>query len=75
MGSDHVGPYTEHGEGPSRFVTLNAFAIAAETENRSVRGGSFLCHGSYCNRYRMPARTGMIPNTSSSNIGFRVVRT
>jgi len=44
------------------------------SENRSVRGGSFLCHQSYCNRYRVAARTGNTPNTSSSNIGFRVVR-
>ncbi|MBX3440500.1 MAG: formylglycine-generating enzyme family protein [Planctomycetaceae bacterium] len=41
---------------------------------RSLRGGSFLCHESYCNRYRVGARTSNTPDTSTSNIGFRVVR-
>ncbi|MGR4928131.1 formylglycine-generating enzyme family protein [Bradyrhizobium sp. CAR08] len=42
--------------------------------NRSMRGGSFLCHASYCNRYRVAARSSNSPDSSSSNIGFRVVR-
>jgi formylglycine-generating enzyme len=41
---------------------------------RSLRGGSFLCHDSYCNRYRVAARGSNTPNSSASNIGFRVVR-
>jgi formylglycine-generating enzyme required for sulfatase activity len=43
--------------------------------NRSMRGGSFLCHDSYCNRYRVAARSSNTPDSSSSNVGFRVVRT
>ncbi len=43
------------------------------TTGRSMRGGSFLCHESYCNRYRVAARTGAAPDSSASNIGFRVV--
>lgn len=39
---------------------------------RSLRGGSFLCHDSYCNRYRVAARHSNTPETSASNIGFRV---
>jgi sulfatase modifying factor 1 len=42
--------------------------------NRSLRGGSFLCHDSYCNRYRVAARSSNTPDSSASNIGFRVVR-
>jgi formylglycine-generating enzyme len=42
--------------------------------NRSLRGGSFLCHESYCNRYRVGARSSNTPDSASSNIGFRVVR-
>ena len=42
--------------------------------NRSLRGGSFLCHESYCNRYRVAARSSNSPDSSASNIGFRVVR-
>lgn len=41
---------------------------------RALRGGSFLCHESYCNRYRVGARNSNTPDTSTSNIGFRVVR-
>lgn len=43
------------------------------TPNRSLRGGSFLCHQSYCNRYRVAARSSNTPDSSASNIGFRVV--
>lgn len=39
---------------------------------RSLRGGSFLCHDSYCNRYRVAARTSNTPDAAASNIGFRV---
>lgn len=40
---------------------------------RSQRGGSFLCHVSYCNRYRVAARHSNTPLSASSNCGFRVV--
>jgi formylglycine-generating enzyme len=46
----------------------------APTGKRSMRGGSFLCHDSYCNRYRVAARSSNTPATSASNIGFRVAR-
>lgn len=39
-----------------------------------VKGGSFLCHASYCNRYRVAARTQNTPDSSTSNIGFRCIR-
>jgi formylglycine-generating enzyme len=42
-------------------------------ERRPLRGGSFLCHDSYCNRYRVAARSSNTAETSTSNIGFRVV--
>lgn len=44
-------------------------------KSRSLRGGSFLCHASYCDRYRVAARTENTPESSASNIGFRVVIT
>jgi sulfatase modifying factor 1 len=43
-------------------------------DGRPLRGGSFLCHDSYCNRYRVAARSSNTPDTSTSNIGFRVTR-
>ena len=40
---------------------------------RVMRGGSFLCHDSYCNRYRVAARTSNSADSASSNTGFRTV--
>lgn len=37
------------------------------------KGGSFLCHPSYCYRYRIAARTGTSPDSSTSHQGFRLV--
>ncbi len=44
-------------------------------QTKVMKGGSFLCHASYCNRYRVAARTSNTPDSSASNIGFRCVRT
>ncbi|WP_408898719.1 formylglycine-generating enzyme family protein [Nocardioides sp. R1-1] len=38
---------------------------------RVMRGGSFLCHDSYCNRYRVAARSAAPPDSTASNLGFR----
>ncbi|MET7459556.1 formylglycine-generating enzyme family protein [Nonomuraea sp. NPDC005501] len=40
---------------------------------RVLRGGSFLCHDSYCNRYRNSARSANTPDSSMANAGFRTV--
>lgn len=37
------------------------------------KGGSYLCHRSYCHRYRISARTGTSPDSSTTHHGFRVV--
>ena len=44
-----------------------------ESGNRVLKGGSFMCHDSYCYRYRNSARTFNSPNTSTSHIGFRCI--
>ena len=36
-----------------------------------MRGGSYLCHDSYCHRYRVAARTANTAESTSANIGFR----
>lgn len=41
--------------------------------SRVLRGGSYLCHDSYCRRYRVAARSHNTPETSTGNIGFRTV--
>jgi formylglycine-generating enzyme required for sulfatase activity len=40
---------------------------------RVMRGGSYLCHDSYCNRYRNSARSSNTPDSSMGNAGFRTV--
>lgn len=35
------------------------------------RGGSFLCHNSYCKGYRIAARMKTCPDTSLNHLGFR----
>ncbi len=41
--------------------------------HRVMRGGSYLCHHSYCTRYRVGARSANTPDSTAGNIGFRVV--
>jgi formylglycine-generating enzyme required for sulfatase activity len=41
--------------------------------NRITRGGSYLCHDSYCRRYRVAARNSLTPDSSTGNTGFRCV--
>jgi formylglycine-generating enzyme required for sulfatase activity len=40
--------------------------------HRVMRGGSYLCHASYCRRYRVAARSSNTPDSSTDNLGFRV---
>lgn len=42
-------------------------------DSRVTRGGSYLCHASYCNRYRNAARSSNTPDSSTGNTGFRTV--
>lgn len=37
------------------------------------KGGSYLCHESYCHRYRISARTANSPDSSTGHTGFRLV--
>ena len=42
-------------------------------QSRVIRGGSYLCHESYCNRYRVGARSSNTPDSATGNMGFRCV--
>jgi len=45
----------------------------ASRTSKVMKGGSYLCHASYCNRYRLAARTHSTPDSSTGHTGFRVV--
>lgn len=59
------------------YVTEHEKAADAATElsphedRKVLKGGSYLCHRSYCNRYRVAARIPNTPDTSTGHIGFR----
>ncbi len=44
----------------------------ADGSRRVTRGGSYLCHATYCRRYRVSARSANLPDDATGNIGFRV---
>lgn len=46
---------------------------AAMKGHKLAKGGSFLCHASYCWRYRIAARTGNSPDSTTTHTGFRMV--
>ena len=43
-------------------------------DSRVQRGGSFLCHASYCSSYRVSARMSCAPDTGAQHVGFRCVK-
>lgn len=53
-----------------RKIVRDANALGSR---KLLKGGSFLCHISYCYRYRISARTGNTADSSSSHTGFRIV--
>jgi sulfatase modifying factor 1 len=58
---NHENSIVENPTGPSEGVA------------KVMKGGSYLCHESYCNRYRVAARTQNTPDSSAGNISFRCV--
>ena len=40
-----------------------------------MKGGSFLCHASYCASFRISAKMGVAVSSGSDHMGFRTVAT
>jgi len=43
----------------------------AAGELLTLKGGSYLCAGEYCARYRPAARIGLTPDSTTAHVGFR----
>ncbi len=41
--------------------------------SKVIKGGSYLCHSSYCFRYRVAARSYNTPDSATGHMGFRLV--
>lgn len=61
---------------PSYHITATRLNPVGPLEGATkvMKGGSYLCHKSYCNRYRVAARTSNTPDSATTNISFRCVR-
>jgi len=71
-----VGNVWEWTAQPYRVKSLKKHVrqrLAAMRGYKLMKGGSALCHRSYCYRYRIAARTGNSPDSTTTHQGFRVV--
>jgi formylglycine-generating enzyme required for sulfatase activity len=41
---------------------------------RSIRGGSWMCAENFCTNYRVASRSHATPDSGLNNLGFRCVR-
>jgi len=70
-----VGNVWEMTSEPFKVRSLKRSAVQTNRSRKGFKlskGGSFLCHHSYCYRYRIAARNSTSANSSTSHIGFRL---
>ncbi len=78
--SDFYDPeYPSHCEscdpkGPETWINRDTGGKNEGTPSHVTKGGSFLCHISYCMRYRPAARHPQEGDSPANHIGFRCVR-
>lgn len=71
-----VGNVWEWTSDPFRIKSLKKHVrqrLAGMKGYKLSKGGSFLCHKSYCYRYRIAARSGTSPDSTTTHQGFRVL--
>ncbi|MGR3501025.1 formylglycine-generating enzyme family protein [Pseudaestuariivita sp.] len=71
-----VGNVWEWTAEPFKLRSMKAGAKARMRQMKGyklLKGGSFLCHASYCFRYRIAARTGNAADSATPHQGFRMV--
>ncbi|EWM27272.1 sulfatase modifying factor 1 [Nannochloropsis gaditana] len=59
------------GEGEDEAVVVNPLQGPRDGPEKTKKGGSYLCHKSYCYRYRTAARHHATADSATSNNGFR----
>ncbi len=71
-GTAPVDAFEAHGYGLHNMIgNVWEWTASAWGDEAVMRGGSYLCHASYCNRYRVSARSAAAPDSSTGNVGFR----
>ena len=50
-------------------------SFSPSIQEKIIKGGSFLCHASYCGSYRISSKMNSNVNSSAEHIGFRTVAT
>lgn len=58
-------------KGPETWRRREDGLLAAGPQLRVIKGGSFLCHASYCLRYRPAARESQDAQSPTNHVGFR----
>jgi formylglycine-generating enzyme required for sulfatase activity len=75
--ADWFGVGAAHGPGPQAEGAPEATPPPhdprgpADGDRRVIRGGSHLCHHTYCFRYRVAARSANDPLATTGHMGFR----
>ena len=71
---ENITVVTTTGEERAMQAFLNPSGPSQPTGEKTKKGGSFLCHDSFCYRYRTVARHKNTPDSATSNNGFRCAR-